>query len=412
MSGNDEISCENCVAACCTAPVQMVLSRDEYREHRHVMDLEVKLKPRDYPQVWKGRKLIATVTGEQRVNEWESVVERNHGVFLLRSGCAYLDEHHRCTIYERRPQVCRNFEVGSAQCLNLRLRAGLDSDRPIPDYFADEDEPRSMLEEFFPAWSEHGSSPTTPADPGPAVDPLDLEAVRRVVARESEIARQLVGDADDRLWRRRTRLPGWSVRDLAGHVVTGLRYSAEAVEAALEGRAAIEPPDFHGTRGSTLEELDAAILRVALGLERTGPAMLEREVVIGDDAVGLRYFLQVVASEISVHTHDLADACGASHRLLEDSLRAVVATLPMLLENGARPPAGAAFLLRSELFELPFAWRDGIWHVEHAPDPCLIDGAAEPLALFALGRRSFDDVGLITNRPDAARRFKRYLPGP
>ena len=38
--------------------------------------------------------------------------------------CCFLDEEARCAIYATRPQVCREFEPGSAQCLEARRRAG------------------------------------------------------------------------------------------------------------------------------------------------------------------------------------------------------------------------------------------------------------------------------------------------
>ncbi len=41
-------------------------------------------------------------------------------------GCPFLQEDNRCRIYETRPSVCRQFAVGSAQCLEARKRKGVD----------------------------------------------------------------------------------------------------------------------------------------------------------------------------------------------------------------------------------------------------------------------------------------------
>lgn len=41
------------------------------------------------------------------------------------SCAAYDADAKRCTIYEDRPKVCREFEIGGSACLNARRRAGL-----------------------------------------------------------------------------------------------------------------------------------------------------------------------------------------------------------------------------------------------------------------------------------------------
>ena len=38
--------------------------------------------------------------------------------------CAFLKEDQLCRIYESRPEVCRRFEAGSAQCIEARARVG------------------------------------------------------------------------------------------------------------------------------------------------------------------------------------------------------------------------------------------------------------------------------------------------
>ena len=39
--------------------------------------------------------------------------------------CCFLDPDSRCTIYATRPEVCRQFAAGSAQCQEARARQGL-----------------------------------------------------------------------------------------------------------------------------------------------------------------------------------------------------------------------------------------------------------------------------------------------
>lgn len=39
--------------------------------------------------------------------------------------CAFLNEENLCRIYKSRPEVCRDFEPGSDQCIEARRRLGI-----------------------------------------------------------------------------------------------------------------------------------------------------------------------------------------------------------------------------------------------------------------------------------------------
>lgn len=45
--------------------------------------------------------------------------------------CIALTEDGRCSIYERRPTVCRDFEFGSDRCLDMQLSAARFGQRPL-----------------------------------------------------------------------------------------------------------------------------------------------------------------------------------------------------------------------------------------------------------------------------------------
>jgi Fe-S-cluster containining protein len=47
------------------------------------------------------------------------------------SSCCFLDESNRCTIYERRPDVCRAFDAGGDQCQAARQRKGKPPLEPV-----------------------------------------------------------------------------------------------------------------------------------------------------------------------------------------------------------------------------------------------------------------------------------------
>lgn len=63
-----------------------------------------------------------------------SLIELRHGKLVLRReglNCAAWDPaSHLCTIYENRPDACRQFEMGSVDCLRARQAVGLTSKTP------------------------------------------------------------------------------------------------------------------------------------------------------------------------------------------------------------------------------------------------------------------------------------------
>lgn len=47
--------------------------------------------------------------------------------------CVHLDGNRRCGIYEIRPDTCRDFEIGCAQCLEARALMGIEGCDPRVD---------------------------------------------------------------------------------------------------------------------------------------------------------------------------------------------------------------------------------------------------------------------------------------
>lgn len=86
--GSAAISCATCEACCCRLEV-LLMGED---------DVPVRLTARDQWGGWVMRRLE---------DGW----------------CAALDRNTlRCTIYDRRPNVCREYEVGDYECRGERLR--------------------------------------------------------------------------------------------------------------------------------------------------------------------------------------------------------------------------------------------------------------------------------------------------
>ncbi|EAS65599.1 YkgJ family cysteine cluster protein [Photobacterium angustum] len=81
-----EVSCSNCKACCCRLEV-MIIS-DTGVPERHIK--------RD---MWESETMLRLADG------WCSALDR---------------ETFMCTIYENRPWICREFEMGSYECVDER----------------------------------------------------------------------------------------------------------------------------------------------------------------------------------------------------------------------------------------------------------------------------------------------------
>ncbi|WP_151702405.1 YkgJ family cysteine cluster protein [Nitrincola alkalilacustris] len=81
-----EVSCSNCQACCCRLPVMIITDTDVPEQHIAYDE-------------WGGETMLRLADG------WCSALDRD--TFL-------------CTIYENRPWVCREFEMGSYECREER----------------------------------------------------------------------------------------------------------------------------------------------------------------------------------------------------------------------------------------------------------------------------------------------------
>ncbi|HEV3144649.1 MAG TPA: YkgJ family cysteine cluster protein [Gemmataceae bacterium] len=97
----DHYDCDNCGACCKTFAI-----------FASAADAERELRIRS-----EGQRLPS----EHATPDWEY---RLYPLPFLQT-CCFLDAENRCTIYKTRPEVCRQFAAGSAQCQEARLRQGL-----------------------------------------------------------------------------------------------------------------------------------------------------------------------------------------------------------------------------------------------------------------------------------------------
>jgi Fe-S-cluster containining protein len=99
-------SCDGCGGSCCRHMVMPPFVRMDG-------DPEWAALARDHPELHA--ELDADVDRRRRENDWPD-----------EAPCTWLDlETGRCRHHEQRPQICREFEVGSDACLHHRSRFGL-----------------------------------------------------------------------------------------------------------------------------------------------------------------------------------------------------------------------------------------------------------------------------------------------
>lgn len=85
---DQEITCSNCQACCCRLEVMIITDTGVPDKHIAV----------DY---WGSETMLRLEDG------WCSALDR---------------ETLKCTIYENRPLICREFEMGSYECRNERIK--------------------------------------------------------------------------------------------------------------------------------------------------------------------------------------------------------------------------------------------------------------------------------------------------
>ncbi len=124
--GGSEISCTNCVAACCRASTSMMLEHDEAYRNRRSMSLGTLVKERNRPQLVGVPVEIIDADGRRGREVRPMRLPPKTGFYLLLEDCGNLTEDNMCGVYEERPNACANYQVGSQECLDARAVFGLD----------------------------------------------------------------------------------------------------------------------------------------------------------------------------------------------------------------------------------------------------------------------------------------------
>jgi Fe-S-cluster containining protein len=140
---DEDISCENCVGACCQwSAGNLLISADDWFSHRQSMGLVASHPGVDGPKpydreisgqqksldgsgAWRTVEQKRTLPANQMIAEFKGNECRNLGPADAESGL------RPCRIYQDRPMVCRALPVGSPACRSARRAAGLDGGQRI-----------------------------------------------------------------------------------------------------------------------------------------------------------------------------------------------------------------------------------------------------------------------------------------
>ena len=136
---NPEISCDDCNAACCRGnPVlTMQLSLKEVKFMKKGGNrIQTIVEPAGHVQEKARYPIGANIDPIRRTVRWiylkgkeTEPLPAGMGRYALFGECQYLETdengHEYCGVYDNRPQVCRDFEMGGDKCQTFREREGL-----------------------------------------------------------------------------------------------------------------------------------------------------------------------------------------------------------------------------------------------------------------------------------------------
>lgn len=126
-NNNSGVSCENCTAACCRAGTLMILSETDHQNNRKAMALRRLAKATRQVQPVLIQAEGVKSDGTKYPIPMLINIPAHHGAYVMSKDCGRL-KGNRCGIYDDRPQACKDYIVGSPECLEARAAAGLDQE--------------------------------------------------------------------------------------------------------------------------------------------------------------------------------------------------------------------------------------------------------------------------------------------
>ena len=249
------------------------------------------------------------------------------------------------------------------------------------------------------------------------------ENVRRILVGEWGSVVDLLGTLDDEAWHRPTRLSGWTITDLARHVVWGVSMEADALRRARAGVREVARGNTLA-EGTTRDEVLRALTNATSSLYAEVAALAPHDAALlcpmphGDTPVPLA--LDIFLFEAGIHAGDFAEAVGQDRPLADDVVPAVATVLGLFLPafaamTTAAAPPSSSFSLRGDTVRLDGTWSSAgleMGAVDGQPT-WTVTGDDSSVLLFAVGRITVDDPRLaVDGSVELARDFKEHVPGP
>lgn len=229
-------------------------------------------------------------------------------------------------------------------------------------------------------------------------------------------------------WETPVRCAGWTVADLAAHVVGASRGQAAGLRRAAEGSTdltRLDPPDGREPR-MLMDALKEGYEQLGAALRALPPEAASGFVPLPFGLLPAPVAFQIVPLEYGYHDNDLAWALGEEAPLPADVSSSLLAIAPGLLgilasgtpvsPVGVVPAGPVSYRLSSPAGALLASYDGTAW--SFAPDPetaavtCEISGDDSSVALFIMGRVDSSYSGLSISDAQAGASFKRYFPGP
>jgi uncharacterized protein (TIGR03083 family) len=229
-------------------------------------------------------------------------------------------------------------------------------------------------------------------------------------------------------WERPVRCVGWTVADLAQHLVEASHGQAEGLRRAADGRtelAALDGPPTDSIEGR-LEALRSGREQLLTALQELPDAALAGVIPLPFGLLPAPVALQIVPLEYGFHRNDLEWALGNEEQLNDDIAGALLGLAPNLLpilaggtpvsDPGEAPQRPMAYRLEAPATTFTVAFDGAVWTAgdesARSAGTCGISGDDSALALFIMGRLPAGHSSLQTNDLATAARFKHYFPGP
>jgi uncharacterized protein (TIGR03083 family) len=254
---------------------------------------------------------------------------------------------------------------------------------------------------------------------------FDFTTAPTATERELGALSRRLSALDQAGWAKPVRCVGWTVADLAAHLVGAAKGQADGLRAASSGRQELAVLDSPATRDPVklCELLDEARAELSEALKGFQPALADAIVPLPFGPVPAMLALQIVPLEYGFHHNDLTHALGADTILPPDVATALIQILPGLLpaladgtavgRPGETPTEAVSYSLVCPSGNVALAHDGNKWSpFDDAVAACQIAGDDNAVALFAMGRITADDRRLHINDLPKAERFKTWFPGP